>query len=522
MWAWALALAAVAPAQLTVRGLVRAAPDQEVGGAVVRYLPIAPPGLEWAPAWAQPGPVADAATEGQADAQGRFHLRVPTRRGLLLVTTPNGLAALSPAAAGAPLRVDVGPVGTIHVGASARRVDVACADADGRLRLLGQRVGPSLSLPPGSYALLVHEAEASWVHRCEVTAGATTHAIAPPHRYQLRLDGRFRGHVHLRGWSAVRLPTRNARVRIRAAGPVQLVVHERQELGWIVRELWLQPGERERTLPRARAEWQPILVQDAAGAPLSGARVHTVQQRAAGPVVVATSIADPAGRAVVAALPGGDTRHALVARSGSAPSLLALEAGALAPARLAPAHTSTVTVRDPAGHQVTGARVALSLAAPSWLTWSGVTDARGRVTFEALPSGRARLELRSRDHLPAARDIAIAADAEGHAWQLLAEPGFAVHGQVRRQGQPLAGATVTLRDPTRADQGRVLTTQSAGDGGFEFRGLRRDGLYTLFASVERHGVTWSAQIREAQPGDTQWVLLLESEDPKPPWQRSPR
>jgi hypothetical protein len=91
-----------------------------------------------------------------------------------------------------------------------------------------------------------------------------------------------------------------------------------------------------------------------------------------------------------------------------------------------------------------------------------------------------------------------------------------------RSERPASRVSVELRDPgaLRPDgRDAVRTTFSDADGRFVFRGLPPGGVYTLFASAERDGATWSVRYSNVVPGDDRYGLTLRNEDPAMPGQQ---
>ena len=86
-------------------------------------------------------------------------------------------------------------------------------------------------------------------------------------------------------------------------------------------------------------------------------------------------------------------------------------------------------------------------------------------------------------------------------------------------GKPARGAVITVQDPGAAP-GADRWTAIAGDGGqFEFLGLSENIPLRLSARANAGGRAYISGKHRVEPGETEWVIALKSEDPTMPGRR---
>ncbi len=85
--------------------------------------------------------------------------------------------------------------------------------------------------------------------------------------------------------------------------------------------------------------------------------------------------------------------------------------------------------------------------------------------------------------------------------------------------RPAAHAVVTLRDTTGRLQMRQRTVTADDAGRFVFPGLPEHQLLRLSATLRQSARDLISQQLWVQPGETEWILGLEAEDPALPGRR---
>lgn len=479
----------------TVGGLVRGPDGKVVAGAEVRAIPLGPDvvGLETG----LPGAVAPV-FEARTDERGEFRIdsAAPCR---VLIRHRDGLGALVPRVhPGAPVRVTAAPMAEIRLppGAHEACLRVTPAEDDG---WLGRFDGEALRVPAGSYRVL---AGPKWSeHFVNARGSDIVHLFAPARPAAvLRTDA---DRVVVDGWEGVPLrPDRDGRVAVWPS-------HAADD----ARELRLafdaRPGATAfvhvHGLP-APSVAPPALAWRAVECPARGARVVTLVPLGEGARCVAASRVDDDGVVHVPVLDGAV--HVLV---GEVVAGFTADANRLDPPV---GGDLVVQVLDERG-AVADAVLELSGPLPH-VRRRTRTDARGWATFRGAPRSAATLEMDAREHWAPARTLR-AADVGSGPIVLRAEPGGSIAGKVTLAGRPPGpvAVSVTLRDPTGVLGTLSRHVRPEPDGSFAVQGLDPLGRYTLFATAQVDGVTWSAKLHGILAG-TDVHLDLRSEDVPPP------
>ncbi|MEZ5963629.1 MAG: carboxypeptidase-like regulatory domain-containing protein [Planctomycetota bacterium] len=455
---------------------------------------------------ALPSPERHTAT---TDARGNFHLPLASTAWIEVRGDGVGVAPVF-ASPGAPLRLCATPLGEVTLPPRALGAYVHCEAGPS----LGFFAGDRLHLPAGAYRTLVRFADGFDEHRVELLSGASValfRGSAAP--FLVHVTGDDVGEVVVDCWHEAAL-TPDARGRVTVWAPAR--------------------GERAhrltvRTRGPDRADALHASVCTATTSRVDVPPVTWVCRTVAAPVrgQVATLIDDGATVRCLALSPTVVTDAGVCTVQVPAvdvPTQLVLLAeghaiGALVPAGgdlqiAAAAAALTVRVVDARG-AIADAIVSIRGAAPHVLR-SAITDARGLATFHDLPRAPCTLELLAREHIAPPLDIDL--DRRHGTVTVQAEIGARLSGRVTLDGAPLPlGLTVelSLRDPTAVLRQPPRGGHVAADGAFAFGGLEPGGRYTLFATAQVDGITYSAKLHGVLAGSTA-ELALRSEDVPPP------
>lgn len=458
------------------------------------------------------------------DAGGVFRLALPAPA-IVVVRHRNGLGVMWPrAATHDALRLVAQPLAELELPAWASGAHVRVAGPLGELAL-GFWAGASLRLPGGAHRLLI-----------EGTARDGTKAT--PERAEV--------HVAVRAGERVRVDApASALRRVRLTAPGATVAGESVPgaIAAIVVDGWhdvpLTPdadggvalwpcAQSTRGLqvavrgPHGAWRWQGMVVDRDGDAPTLASTAWRAL-RAPGAVAVATlqtradgdvqGVAWSPVHADIAHVPTVDDVAFVAVRADGAVFAVG-DTGA--PFR---AGTLTLAVGD-AERPLAGVMVELD-GPPPQVRRRAHTDSRGQATFVGVPRTRAFARL-LHDEL-CSDDLEVPTDAVdtgpgGAPLRLRARPGATLRGTITVVGDPtasLSAVEVTVRDPTGTDGLATRRAPVADDGGFAFRGLDADRRYTLFASLRRGAVTFSAKLHGVDTS-TPVLLTLRSEDPLPP------
>jgi protocatechuate 3,4-dioxygenase beta subunit len=275
----------------------------------------------------------------------------------------------------------------------------------------------------------------------------------------------------------------------------------------------------------ARGTTREVICTDAAGTGIPGALLLAFARRENGslePASCAAARTGADGRGTLTGLPPGS--QALVVLAAAAGSALVRELGGgedlAAPLAVALPEPATIelTLAGPAGiGPVAGARVRLiprdPVAGIERLAKELFTDRRGRVRFDGVRPGDLDLLAESPPLAPMSRALLLQA-GERVALAETMEPGSLVRGiVVDEDGRPVAGAIVILGQLGVHDGVGEQTRATDRHGGFVFDGLP-EGLFRLFASRVRGGITESCLLRPVEPGPEQVRMRLVPEDPR--------
>lgn len=453
------------------------------------------------------------------DAGGAFRVALPTPA-IVVVRHPSGLGVVWPrAATHDALRLVAEPLAEVELPAWARGAHVRMASPLGELAL-GFWPGTPLRLPGGAHRLLIE-------------GPARDGAKATPERAEV--------HVTVRGGERVRVDApASASWRVQLTGSDATVAGETAAVvvdGW--HEVALTPdadggvalwpcAQTTRGLqvaargPHGALRWQGMVVERDGIPPVLASTawralrvpgalaVATLQTRADGDV---QGIAWSPVQTDIAHVPVANDVACVAVRADGAVFAVG-DAGT--PVR---AGTLTIAVGD-AERPLAGATVELD-GPPPQVRRRARADSAGRATFVGVPRSRAFARL-LHDEL-CSDDLEVPADAVdggpgGAPLRLRARPGATLRGTITVVGDPsasLAAVEVTLRDPTGTDGLATRRAPVAKDGGFAFRGLDADRRYTLFASLRRGAVTFSAKLHGVDTS-APVLLTLRSEDPLPP------
>ncbi len=491
-------LAQDGPGAPALQGIVRGPDGTALVGASVVAFPIGLDvvGLEGF----GPQPAQTATTDGS----GAFRV-APGMTSCVLIRHPSGLGALvGRLHPNAPERVMTAPMAeiTLPPGTSEAwvRADVS-VHAQARL---GRFAGPRVLLPPGTYQLLAGVGALASEHRFTVRSGERVQLTrrtdaSPPLRVTaarvvvdgwheapmaVATNGEFTPWPSSRGISGRDL-------LLVTDGPSQALAYAR----------WSAAAPHE---PGARpsSSWRLVQVRPQAGA----TAVATLARQADSWRCVAWSPIAPDGTAHV--LRGDDHLCVVLGRS------IAAFDGTAEELALPPGRDLEVRVVDARG-PVADAAVELSGALPQ-VHRRAFTDARGIATFARVAQSECVVELHARDHWapPLALDQT---QLSAGAVTLATEPGVELAGRVTLAGRALDRVVVdvSLRDTSGALRLRPRHCAPTATGEFVFQGLQHDGRYTLFATAQVKGITFSAKVHGVLPG-TEVVLDLRTEDVPPP------
>lgn len=487
---------------LALLGLVRRADGSPLTGATVIGYP-APFGADVV--GLEQGLVEATPRTTETDQRGSFRLPMagPAR---LEVRHDEGLGAVvGLASPGVPLRIVATPVGEISLPPMARGAFLRLASGES----LGWRDGARLRLPAGTYRLLARLGDEFAEHRVTLTSSTKVtlfRPAVPPTR--VRVEGDRTCDVVVDDWYEAPLrpdadgrvmvwptpePDRGRRLTWRLPGPHgALALHTGLSIG---------PD----TVVQLRSPtWRKVNL-----GPCPPGKVATLLGNGRRCVALAPIVGESSARAAfVPELPERDEPlHVLIA-DGAPISVVDVAVGR---ARIGEPRRLIVRVVDDGG-PVADATLELNGPPPHVLRRRS-TNARGIAVFDAVPDGGAFLALRAAEHVcePVAVDAALLAHG---AVTLHARVGVELIGRVTLGSEPLPRGLIvdlTLRDPTATLDMPTRRTSVAADGRFRFGGLERTGRYTLFASAQVSGITYSDKVHGVLPG-TDVALQLRTED----------
>lgn len=436
------------------------------------------------------------------DAAGSFRLPLVTDA-CLLVQHGDGLGALlARCTQGAPVRLLATPLGEVTLPPTALGAFVRVENG----AALGWREGTELRLPAGSYRLLVRFSDGFDEHRVRLASSARValfRSSRPPLTVRVQAEASF--DLIVDDWLQTPLqpdslgqilvwapcaPDRAHRLTLREQGPGgALALH---------RSVCAEPTT-VLTLPHTR--WRPRALGSLVAGLVATLEGGNTDVRC---LALAPIRADADGRGT-AHLPiaADDTRDVVLAAGAAIASL--------ADDGTPPARSLTVQVTDARG-PVADAAIELT-GTPPHVTRRSTTDARGLAIFAALPRAPCLLRLQAAEHIadPAAIDVRRL-DAGSVA--VRAEVGAQLVGRVTLGSSPLPaglGVDLTLRDPTGLLAMPTRAGTVAADGRFRFGGLEPGGRFTLFASAQVRGITYSAKLHGVL-ADSEVELDLQSED----------
>jgi len=437
--------------------------------------------------------------EGTTDARGSFHLAAGEPA--WLEVTGDGLGALCCwVQPGDPVRLVATPLGAVVLppGALGAHVRTEAGDA------LGWRAGGEVRLPAGTFRLLVRFADGLDEHRVLLGPSARVALFRSTRApFAVRFEPRLASQAIVDGWSGVPLrpdaegrvevwapapPARAHRLTFAVAGPEGAVALHASVVG---------AGETEVSLLATR--WRQLdgplpdhgLVATLAGSPLAPRCVALTPLRGG-----TTMVPD-----------AEDLQHVVLAAGTAITALPSVDQALELPA----ARDLTVSVVDTAG-PVADAEVELR-GVPPHVTRRAVTDRRGRVRFAAVPRARCTLLLDAAEVVAGPTDVSLAQLDEGRV-SVQATPGAALAGRVTLGGAPPPASQVidlTLRDPTGVLATTTRRAAVRSDGSFRFGGLPPGGRFTLFATTQVDGITYSAKLHGVLAG-TEVALDLHVED----------
>lgn len=496
-------------------GRVVSESGRALAGATVTAIPIV--GKSWI-SGPDDQPLA-APVRADTGADGRFRFELEWSRAALVVTTPAGLGAIAaPVDAQVPTIVRAAPM------AAVRRADGEPLDTRVRFVLdggetvpLGRRNGQELLLPPGRWMFLAED-RSRRVELAATLASGARHEILLPHGSGLAMSGAGQHRVWLDRWPELREPVIDGHLPLLLAEGSAWLEWQRGSAA-VFTEFLVDP--------RSAAPSQPegldrgIVVTNEDGGPIEQARLSVVHRVGRKWRLVSRSLSTIDGHASLWIPRQQDRDLAVVAEHPDfAATWLDLPADDFANRdalriTLAPAGVAVLDFADPTGQPLSDVTVrVIDPRIPADLRIER-TNSRGRVMLERLPTG-ARVEVESRSHLPLYDlDLAVRPGEESRRTIVL-DHGSELRGAVRDAvGAPARDVIVELRDPSGIHLRSTRRVETDEQGSFVFRGIP-DASFVLFAAISRNGHTHSARIPQAQPGETNWVLVLADEDPESP------
>jgi hypothetical protein len=518
--AWALAVSLVASAraqrgEFVFLGRVVSESGRALAGATVTAIPIT--GKSWI-VGPDDQPLA-APVRADTGTDGRFRLELEWSRAALMVTTAAGLGAIeAPVDAQVPTIVRASPM------AAVRRADGEPLDTRIRFVLdggptvpLGRRSGQELLLPPGRWMFLIEDRDRR-VELAATLASGARHELLLPHGSGLAMSGAGLRRVWLDRWPELRDPLLDGHLPLLAAeGSAWL--EWRREGAAVFAEFLADARSTVPTQPEGVDRGIVVATKD--GGPIDQVRLSVVHRVGREWRLVSRSHTTADGHASLWIPRAHDRDLVVVAEHVDfAATWLDLSADDSANPdalriTLDPAGLAILEFADPAGQPLGDVTVrVIDPRIPAGLRTERA-NARGRVTLDRLPTG-ARVEVESRSHLPIYDlDLAIRPGEESRRTIVLAN-GSELRGEVRDAvGAPLREVIVELRDPSGIHLRSTRRAATDEQGRFVFRGIP-DASFVLFAAISSGGRTHSARIPQAQPGETDWLLVLADEDPEAP------
>jgi hypothetical protein len=498
-----------------VLGLVQTISGRPVPDATVEFFPDPSLGVPWLPGLGPDG------VRAHATEAGRYRFPAPPGTGCLLIQR-DGIGAVVPdAATGVPQVVRLVPLGSVRcVGDGSIAAYVRYLAEPGRAYDLGRRDGSRIDLPPGTYHLLVQRGHHWDEFRCDVRSGQITELDPSKHRQAIRLTspGPARtARLTLADWPAVPLcaSADDTALLPRSSAPHLLRIQIHSEHGLFADFRHCDADDPSVTLQATVPTWREVLVTDCAGTPVPNASVYTLAAAAGRPRVIAV---DRTGTDGVARTPLVEADLHLVAWHPDYALASARPRAALTRLLLPPASGVQILCLSSADTPIAFANVTASSSHSLAISPTWRSDRYG-VVHARLPSDApVAIRIEHADWLPS--DLLLSTqELQSGRVNVRLRPGSELRGLVLQSSTaPSSEAIVELRDSTSVLGVSPRTTTVAEDGTFVFRGLP-DGLYTLFVTAHRAGVTWSGKLHGVQPGPTVWEVPLRNEDPPEPHRR---
>ncbi len=494
----------------SVLGVVRDADGKPVEGARVTFWEAQPESLPWRTA------TLAAEHRGLSRSDGRFRFGVTATTGCLWIEHPERGAAMVPRAhPGVPVSVRLEPPATLGYESEHKVIwHLRAVLSQSESVLVRSFAGhEAIRVPAGRYQVLV---EHLLVREVTLAPGESRILTRPRHRPRHSLPG---GGMTLPDWpragplphalhvDRTALPPSDVPIRVAEsvdtqAGPLR-ILHE-------------YDGKRTPPTESARANWRAILIRDEkTKRPLDGIDVYAVEQVGARMRVRSAARTNELGAAPVVSPTGEDSTFVVLHRNGAAP--IAFPQPIESPLEVTFVAAATVLVRVQVEEPLLTPPAIVRVDQEPWqfMPRFVTTNPRGEAWIDELLPGRTVISVQHPNYRVAEREL-VAGETDRLVVEL--DPGLAIHGTVLRDGEPLTGAILELRDAEGRTASGTRIVASGPDGTFRIPGLD-DGEYTLFAQFQDGATTWSQRLSAVTANESPIRLALESEDPPPPDRR---
>lgn len=527
----ALLVALPAFAQDPIRILALRSDGKPLVAAQVTFVPGHRHGLPW--------PELDAAAQdapalATTDAKGEARLQA-NRPGTLLVEHASGLCGVRfDVAVGTFVRIDVETGAEVRAAEADSELVLALAleAPDGRRTLVGTRSGKRLVLPAGRWHYLGTCGGRLCDGYVDLVAAQSAN-LRPPSaasEFMVRLPT---GAATKDRTFAVRVPDWPVDLPASADGLVRLpggrdvrraILLERRTTITLFSELWLEASSARsvEAVPQD-VELVPVQFATTTGGVRTATCVASLQRTGDRILPRSISLGDEHGRAWLARTPGAAGTRFCVVADGHAFAAGSLPADAPdLVVKLAKEHPLTVRIVRTGGEAAPGLHFVVRSDAEPWFVRRFVSGRNGATTIAGLSADPAHVELTEPGSVEVRENVPFPNGDAPREVVLQATSGTGLRGRVfTDDARPAVGIGVTVRDTTGALGFRERLVTTDAEGRFVFEALP-DQLYTISASFERAGRTFSGQLRGVQPGADEWRLEVKCEDPVPPSRKDAR